>query len=661
MSDIEALIKQVISSNTSTAMSATHGNSRWFFDSACCNHMTTDIKSLPSVTPISSLPPIHTASANTMNITHNGHVSTSNLTLPDAYYIPNLALNLISVGQLCEQGLNVYFSTSGVQVQDPQTKHIIGTGRRVGRLFELQSLHLPKDHISTATVNSLIHQWHLRLGHASASKIQPLISRGLLGSTKFESFDCLHCKLGKQPALSFNRSVSISDSPFDLIHSDIWGPSPVSSINGFRYFVLLIDDFSRFTWIYFLKNRSELPQIYISFARMVKTQFSCAIKILRTDNAMEYRDSFLLQFLSQQGTTVQRSCPHTSQPNGRAERKHCYILDSVRALLLSASCLEIFLGEATINVVYTINRLPTINLQNLSPFEKLFGKCPEYSILKPFGCACFVLLQPHECTKLQPRSLLCCFLGYGTEHKGYRCWDPISNRLRISCHVTFWENTMFSSLSTFHHSLSTESFYFTDASVELFPSSNEDNSDELNIRPPSPAPAEPVPDVDIVPATRHSTRVSNPPTHLNDYHCYSAIKTLHEPSSYREASTDPIWQQAMVEEIQALEKTHTWDLVDLPPDKILIGCKWIYKIKTRYDGTVERYKARLVAKGYTQEYGIDYEETFAPVARITFVRSLLAIAAIRQWKLFQMDVKNAFLHGDLTEDVTPHFYLIIFS
>ena len=342
MSDIEALIKQVMSSNNSTSMSATHGNSRWFFDSACSNHMTTDIKSLPAATLVSSLPPIHTASGNTMNITHTGHVSTLNLTLPDTYYIPNLKLNLISIGQLCEQGLNVYFSPSGVQVQDPQTKHIIGTGHRVGRLFELQSLHLPKDHIYAATINSPIHQWHLRLGHASASKIQPLISRGLLGSTKVEPFDCLHCKLAKQPALSFNRSFSSSDSPFDLIHSDIWGPSHVSSINGHRYFVLFIDDFSRFTWIYFLKNHLELPQIYISFARMVKTQFSCAIKILRRDNAMEYRESSLLQFLSQQGAVVQHSCPHTSQQNGQAERKHRHILDSVRALLLSALCSEKF-------------------------------------------------------------------------------------------------------------------------------------------------------------------------------------------------------------------------------------------------------------------------------------------------------------------------------
>lgn len=118
MSDIEALIKKVISFNTSTTMFATHGKPRWFLDSACCNHMTTDIKALPYVTLVSSLPPIHTTNGNTMNIAHTGHVSTSNITLSHTYCIPNLTLNLIYVGQLCEQGLNVYFYLSGVQVHD---------------------------------------------------------------------------------------------------------------------------------------------------------------------------------------------------------------------------------------------------------------------------------------------------------------------------------------------------------------------------------------------------------------------------------------------------------------------------------------------------------------------------------------------------------------
>ena len=107
----------------------------------------------------------------------------------------------------------------------------------------------------------------------------------------------------------------------------------------------------------------------------------------------------------------------------------------------------------------------------------------------------------------------------------------------------------------------------------------------------------------------------------------------------------------MKEELDALSKNHTWDLVTLPPRKYVIGCKWIYKIKTRSDGSIERYKAHLVAKGFTQEYGIDYEEAFAPVAHISSVRALLAVAAASKWDLFQMDVKNAFLNGDLSEEV----------
>ncbi|PSS08272.1 Endonuclease, partial [Actinidia chinensis var. chinensis] len=438
-------------------------------------------------------------------------------------------------------------------------------------------------------------------------------------------------------------------------------------MGGSQYFVIFVDDFSRYTWLYLLKNRSQLQQTYYDFARMIKTQFSRDIKVFRSDNAQEYCDTSFLAFLREQGTLPHRSCPGTSQQNGRAERKHRHLLDTTRALLISSGCPERFWGEAALTAAYTINRVPSPLLGNLTPYERLYGTPPDYHSLRVFGCACFVLLQPHERTKLEPRSRLCCFLGYGIEHKGYRCWDPLSRRLRVSRHVVFWEHKMFSSLSSFQMSSSSTPPYLTDPSIDLFPEDvdvpADPPDDTLHVAPPpivypvessstDPAPPvlPPVPLPSDIPV-RRSTRVREVPSYLRDYHCFSTVLAQYEPRSYREASTNPLWQQAMTEELQALDRTHTWDLVDLPPGKSIIGCRWVYKIKTRADGTVERYKARLVAKGFTQEYGIDYEETFAPVARLTSVRSLLAVAATRGWSLCQMDVKNAFLNGDLTEEV----------
>ncbi|GKV16980.1 hypothetical protein SLEP1_g27540 [Rubroshorea leprosula] len=237
---------------------------------------------------------------------------------------------------------------------------------------------------------------------------------------------------------------------------------------------------------------------------------------------------------------------------------------------------------------------------------------------------------------------------------------------------------MFSSLSNFKVSSSHQPPFFTNPSIELFPSdSNVGTSDELynasphastsfvehdlpagnaldNFEPSSTSSSVSLVDSTnelVVPSSSHPTRVRNPPNYLRDYHCFPTITSLYEPQSYQEASSNPLWQQVMQDELQALENTCTWDLVDVPTKKSLIGCKWVYNIKTRSNGSMERYKARLVAKGFTQEYGIDYEETFALVACLTSVRSLLAVAAMRRWKLFQMDVKNAFLNGDLEEEV----------
>lgn len=165
---------------------------------------------------------------------------------------------------------------------------------------------------------------------------------------------------------------------------------------------------------------------------------------------------------------------------------------------------------------------------------------------------------------------------------------------------------------------------------------------------------------------RKSTRIHKPPSYLSSYKCnmtshwcnlvLAPLKpvskcTIKEPKSYKEAAEDPLWVQAMQTELTALDKNHTWDLVPLPVNKKTIGSKWVFKVKLKSDGTLERCKARLVAKRYNQRLGIDYEETFSTIIKMSTVRILLAIAASKDWQLHQLDVNNPFLHGYLKEEV----------
>ena len=338
------------SSASNTALSTVSGNSpTWLLDSACCNHMSSSPNVIPSRTP-SSLLTIYTANGSSMHVSHQGTISTPNLSVSNVYHIPQLTHNLLSVGQLTELGFSLTFSSNGVVVQDPQTGQIIGTARKVGRLFELISLHLPSSHLSAPTVSGTSHSsslalWHSLLGHASISRVKELASMGLLGSVSIENFDCMPCQLGKQTALPFNNSVSHALSSFDLIHSDVWGPSPIATQGGSRYFVIFMDDFSRYTWIYFFKNRSKLSQIYRDFTKMIETQFSKPIKVFRSDNAQEYKAHEFTYILHQSGTIPHSSCAGTSQQNGRAKRKLRHILDVVRAITLAATTPSSFWGK----------------------------------------------------------------------------------------------------------------------------------------------------------------------------------------------------------------------------------------------------------------------------------------------------------------------------
>ena len=181
------------------------------------------------------------------------------------------------MGQLAELGYRIIFDYFGCIVQDPRTRQELGTGPRVGPIFHVDNLRLPLvayvSVAAAAAVSSIpsLALWHARLGHASSSRVHQLASRGLLGLVFTKNFDCVSCQLGKQPALPFSTSESISTDIFDLIHSDVWVPSPISSIGRSRYFVVFVNDYSHHTWIFHMKNCSELLQVYSDFAKMVKT------------------------------------------------------------------------------------------------------------------------------------------------------------------------------------------------------------------------------------------------------------------------------------------------------------------------------------------------------------------------------------------------------
>jgi hypothetical protein len=273
-------------------------------------------------------------------------------------------------------------------------------------------------------------------------RLSALLCRGPLGSVLgLESLDrCQGSRLGKQVQLPYPSSVSVSQRPFDLVYSDVWGPTPFVSKGGHKYYIIFIDDFSHHTWIYFVKHHSEALSIYMNFSAMICTHFDTSIHGFCADSAGEYLSDALCQVLAEQGTLAQPSCPGAHAQNEVAKHKHRHLLETARAHMIASSFSPLFWAKAVSTITCLINIQPSSALQGGIPFEHLCGKAPDYSDLHLFSCVCYILLAPRERTKLSAQSVECVFLGYSAKHKSYRCWDPVAHRMRISRDVVFDES-----------------------------------------------------------------------------------------------------------------------------------------------------------------------------------------------------------------------------
>ena len=450
---LEMLQQMLISALSTMGFQGKNSTTLWYVDSGTSNHMTNTPTTLSHVRSYAGQSAIQTTNGSSLPIAAIGNASP---TFIDVFLAPQPSKNLIFVGQLVDNNYAVNFSGDGCVVQDQVTRKPIAKGPNVGHLFPLflpVPTLSPVSSLKSFACNNVPHLsmvWHRRLGHPNTQILSHVWNFGFLGHKECSSLslECDSCKLGKSKTLLVPLQANRASHYSNLIHSDVWGPSPVGSHEKFKYYVTFIDYHSRFPWVYFLCSKSEVFRTFTEFLAYVKNQFSMNIKIRRTDSGGEYLSTKFQAFLASKGIIHQRSCPATPQQNGVAERKNRHLLDMVRTLLLESSIPSMFWVKALKTATHLINRLPSQVLHMESPYFRLFAKQPGYANLHVFGCVCFVHLPPHERHKLSAQSVRCAFLGYNVCQKGFICYDLTLHRTRISRNVIFFENQHFFPISS---------------------------------------------------------------------------------------------------------------------------------------------------------------------------------------------------------------------
>ncbi|KAK1419497.1 hypothetical protein QVD17_28669 [Tagetes erecta] len=591
-------------------------------------------------------------------------------------------------------------------------------------------------------------------------------------SKKFSTTDlCPACLKGKQHRMSFKSKPENSISkPLQMLHMDLFGPTNVQSIGKKSYCFVIIDDFTRFSWVYFLHVKSETAELLKEFIVKVENQLDCKVKILRSDNGTEFKNANVELFCAEKGIARQFSAPRTPQQNGVAERKNRTLIEAARSMLADAKIPITFWDEAIATACFVQNRTLLVQDKQKTSYELLFGRKPNISYLKAFGCPVTILNLNDHLGKFESKSDDGFFLGYSSVSKAYRVFNSKTNTVIETINVKFLENSFPSvahgpewlfDLDSLSKSFNYDLFDFSgkarkeSGDLGCF-SDDSDNDDDSNLnseypfmsfhnpdhvkssQAPGPSGSQddqesnnleddvnpqmspndggsvqnqpsPDPNVEVIPEsfdyfinspdqvpnfTPHTSSILQDLPNLNQSNLESQVQgdvipthRIHKkhpvsqiigplnqrttrsqteqanvclyscflsqvvPKNISEALQDNSWIEAMQEELLQFRKQEVWKLVDLPEGENAIGTRWLYKNKPDERGIVVRKKARLIAQGYTQEEGIDYEEVFAPVVRLEAICVFLAYASFMKFKVFQMDVKGAFLYGPITYDV----------
>lgn len=619
----------------------------WFLDSAASDHMSPRRNYFRNYKTVETIRYVKLGDNSLLKVVGIGDVyircvvngETNINFLEGVLHVPDLSYDLFSANKTTDKGYELganskmcWFSKNNERVIE---------GDKIGSLWTMrfevieESRKLISEN-SYAMKTESLQTWHKRLVHQNVKHVKSVLVKNNI-PFKDEEFFCDDCQYGKIHRLPFPATNTKTTAPGEIIHSDICGPMEVESLGGSRYMLLFKDDFSHYRTVFFLKFKSDVQSVLENFIRSVKTDTGNKVKVLRTDRGREDLNKHVKEILQKFGIRHQLTTGYAPEQNGSAEREMRTLVEAARTMLCSKSLSKTLWAEAINTSVYVINRTGTSSISGggKCPFELWFGKKPDITKFQIFGDEVFCHIPKQKRRKLDPKAKKGIFVGYDENVKGYKILEQPGNQIRM------YHDVVFKPAGSNDFPLYVECNPTENGEVEAIPENNEKNEEYRNNE--NSEPEEP---------TKMNLRDRSTLKKPVRYQIPVAMLAIEEPESYAESLSSKDaenWNKAMKEELKSLEEYGTYYLCDLPTGKKALPNKWVYRIKMSTEGKIDKYKARLVIKGCSQQEGIDYSETFSPVAKFESIRMIVSMSP--NYEMQQFDVPSAFLHAELTEEV----------
>ena len=667
------------------------------YDSGASRHISPYKDDFTSYTPLSTPLYFNAASQHrfpaigmgTLVVQTLNHGCESSLALLRALYTPSVTGTLVSLGALDEEGYQTHIGNGCLRITSPRGDSVAEIPCNTRRLYKV--IHIPESANAAELVSAM--ELHRRLGHISVASARKLVQSGAVKGITLDpnapESDCKACIYARATRVPMSKlRISIPSQNFgDEVHTNVWGPASTSTVKGWRYFVTFTDDATRYTVMYLLKTKDQVLEAYKSFEAWATAQQYCTgIKVLRSDRRGEYLSKDFDKHLAAAGTARRLTTHDTPQLNGVAKQLNQTLLERVRALRHEAGLPKMLWGEALRHATWLKNRTATRALDTKAPFEALFGTPPDLSVAHLWGCKVWV--HGDTGSKLDARAHEGRWLGFDIDSWAHRIYWPQSiTTVSVERNVYFASAGPLEGEELWIDPIGSKQTAVPDTPSTLTSPLPPSSPTQSSISP-SQAPEPDSPQVPL----RRSTCIPQPsriirelqagigissdddpeesggvwtvedgePVLLEDFDgmefvfaAETADAEALEPRTLAEAKRRPNWphwERAIEEELAMLKAASTWRLEEAPPRANIIGSKWVLKAKKDAAGNIVRYKAHLVAQGFSQIGSVDYDDTYAPVAKLASTRAVITMANRLGFKMHQIDIKGAYLNGELQDN-----------